>query len=158
MTEIEIEGFIFTFSDLKNPSSPKAEIECQAKSLGKYWIGKEQESHAQEVVNDIGKWETLMKFATDLGLIEGQASNKFQYTKYNPVPQYRDNNKDKGVVGFTFALEYEEIRRRASEENRNESDVELTKDEITKQMENTPKWRNLKFALGFLKTAYLSEK
>lgn len=155
MPEITIENFVFwdfKHPDLhqQNPKPAKAMIQCSARSHHKKWIYKNEEDNAQAVVNDIGKWEKLLKFAADLGLVKGQVPSEFRYyTHYNPEPVRQDGD----VIGFRFKLDYDEIMRRSmgtKQENESEPEVELLESEIIEQMTNIQKWRNFQEALGLV--------
>jgi hypothetical protein len=163
MSEIIIENVIFydfKHPDLhhQNPKPAKAIIQCSARSHHKKWVDRREADDAQAILSDIGKWEKLLKFATDLGLVEGQVPKEFHYyTKYNVEPV----REDEDLLGFRFKLDYEEIKRRSlgtTQENENEPEVELTPSEIIEQVQNIQKWRNLKLALSLLKSAYLSQQ
>jgi len=104
------------------------------------------------LINDIGKWETLVTIVNcligDLGFTsDSQEVREYGKDLYNIKVERGEPPYTKEVVVFTFQLSKEELNKR--EALRAEM---LTENEIVNQLKNIQKWRALLKTIEHLST------
>ena len=103
----------------------------------------------QQLFNDMGKWENLMKtginFLTELGITPIDGINKefsqreFGAEKYNGKVEREKDSSGNEIVKVIFGLTEDELHRRENQKMK----TSLSEEEIKEQVQNIPKWRML---------------
>ncbi|MCK4952889.1 hypothetical protein KAS14_03825 [Candidatus Bathyarchaeota archaeon] len=112
----------------------------------------------QQIFNDMGKWENLMKtginFLNELGITPITRINKefyqreFGAEKYNGKVEREKDPSGNEIVKVIFELTEDELHRRENQKMK----TSLSEEEIKEQIQNIPKWRMLTKTINHLKT------
>jgi hypothetical protein len=145
MDEITIGNFLFVYFKQSEGRVIYKVYYCNNKTQ----LQDDQKDSLVEMLKEnIGKWEAFMRAVTDTGFVGKVGLSDFQYTKYDIKDHYDVND-----LTIEFTVKHEELENRTVDGDRTGKGVKLTENEITGQLRNIQKWRNLKLALGFLKSA-----
>jgi hypothetical protein len=120
-------------------------------------VTKEDSSIVKEILNDLGKWESLIKgmlLFSELGIIQPKQSMFQDYKKPFGIELYREpdinvDNSHRNLWVFVYLTEKEELERRNAKQN-----PILQVEEIKDQVFNIQKWRSLKKTILMIKKEF----